>query len=85
MLYEISLRKLSRERETRADRIAAELVSPEAVAGSVVRTTVYSVYRAKTEIEILESEDTQANLAQRHKDDSNRSRRSSPKVAISAP
>ena len=68
VLYEISLRKLSRERETRADRIAAEHVSPKAVADALVRTTVYSVYRTKTEMEILESEDTQANLAQRLSD-----------------
>jgi len=68
VLYEISLRKLSRERESRADRIAAEHVSPKAVADALVRTTVYSVYRAKTEMDILNSEDTRANLAQRLKD-----------------
>jgi Zn-dependent protease with chaperone function len=68
VLYEISLRKLSRERESRADRIAAEHVAPKAVADALIRTTVYSVYRAQTEMEILESEDTQANLAQRLKD-----------------
>jgi Zn-dependent protease with chaperone function len=68
VLYEISLRRLSREREFRADRIAAEHVSPSAMAAALVRTTVYSIYRTKTEMEILESEDTQANLAQRLKD-----------------
>ena len=43
-------------------------VSPKAVADALVRTTVYSVFRAKTEMDILNSEDTQANLAQRLKD-----------------
>jgi Zn-dependent protease with chaperone function len=68
VLYEFSLGKLSREREYRADRIAAELVSPKAITDALVRTTVYSVYRAKTETEIFESEDTRANLAHRLKD-----------------
>src|SRR5262249_14600147 len=68
VLYEFSLGKLSRKRETRADRIAAEHVSPKAVADALVRTTVYGAYRIKTEIEILESEDTQASVSQRLKD-----------------
>src|SRR5690606_26876528 len=45
-LYEISLGKLSREREFRADRLAAERTSPQDMAHALLRITAYSQYRA---------------------------------------
>lgn len=60
-LYELSLGKISREREFRADRIAADLVSPEAFTRAMVRTTSYSRYRQTVENELI-------NAAQHHEE-----------------
>jgi Zn-dependent protease with chaperone function len=44
-LYEVSLGKLSRQREFRADNLAAEVASPENVAKLLLRISAYSEYR----------------------------------------
>lgn len=54
-LYEISLGKLSRQREFRADRIAAELVGGDALARALVRIVAYSSYRGEVESGLLNS------------------------------
>lgn len=54
-LFELSLGRLSRQREFRADRIAAELTSPQAVAASLLRITAYSKYRNSVETDLFES------------------------------
>ncbi|MGP0062016.1 MAG: M48 family metalloprotease [Isosphaeraceae bacterium] len=55
-LFELSLGKRSREREFRADRIAAEVTSPRDVAGALLRITAYSKFRHKIQQELFEQE-----------------------------
>jgi hypothetical protein len=52
-LFELSLGKLSRERELRADRIAAETVSAHDTASALLRTVSYSMFRAQVEQELF--------------------------------
>ncbi len=54
-LFEFSLGKLSRDREFRADGIAAELVGGEHLAKALVRIAAYSTYRGKVETGLLDS------------------------------
>lgn len=44
-LFELSLRKLQREREFRADKVAASVTSPAAVGAALLRTAGYSRFR----------------------------------------
>jgi Zn-dependent protease with chaperone function len=64
-LYSLSIRRLSRAREFRADWIGAKLVSPEAAKRALIKVTGYCEYRAKTERAVLEKQklDTELNLA----------------------
>ena len=55
-LFELSLGKRRREREFRADRIAAEITSPRAVAGALLRTTAYSKFRNEIQQKLFEQE-----------------------------
>jgi len=52
-LFELSLGKISRERELRADRIAAETVSAHDAASALLRTASYSLFRAQVEQELF--------------------------------
>ena len=65
VLYEANLTRLSREREFRADRIAAECTSPLAIAFALLRVMAFSEYHSQTEREIYNSQETEANLVQR--------------------
>lgn len=56
-LFELSLGRQSREREYRADRVAAEVVSPKGLAGALARIAAYAVYRGQVETELFETED----------------------------
>lgn len=51
-LYELSLGRLSRQREFRADAVAAEATSPADVAAALVRVMAYSRFRATVEQEL---------------------------------
>ncbi|MBV7543314.1 M48 family metallopeptidase [Acidovorax sp. sic0104] len=53
MIFEIALARDSREREFKADRIAARLISPAAIAQSLVKIAAYAQYRAKIEDELF--------------------------------
>ncbi len=53
-LYQLSLNKLSRQREFRADRIGADLTSPRDAAQALVRTAAYSNYRQQVEQTLFE-------------------------------
>ncbi len=66
-LYEISLGTLSRQREFRADRLAAEGTSPHDMAHALLRITAYSQYRAELEKEFFDAEEAheQVNLSER--------------------
>lgn len=55
-LFELSLGKRRREREFRADRIAAEVTSPRDVAGALLRTTAYSKFRNDIQQKLFEQE-----------------------------
>ncbi|QDT88295.1 M48 family metallopeptidase [Gimesia chilikensis] len=65
-LYEVSLRRLSRSREFRADQIATEATSPTDMAGALLKIVAYSSYRAKVEQDIFEKEEVleSANVSQ---------------------
>ncbi len=67
MLFEASIQAQSRVREFRADRIAAEIVAPVDLAAALVRITAYDEYHNKTENEIIESNETDSDLAGRLK------------------
>lgn len=55
-LFELSLRRLGRQREHRADRIAAETTSPQGFAAAMLRIVAYSKYRRKIEEGLFEAE-----------------------------
>lgn len=55
-LFELALGRRRREREFRADRIAAECTSPEDMAGALVKVAAYSEYRGKVEQELFAKE-----------------------------
>ncbi|WP_298859828.1 M48 family metallopeptidase [uncultured Gimesia sp.] len=65
-LYEVSLGRLSRKREFRADRIATEATSPGDMAGALLKIIAYSSYRAKVEQDIFQKEEVleNANVSQ---------------------
>ncbi|PJI98626.1 Zn-dependent protease with chaperone function [Acidovorax sp. 69] len=52
-IFEIALARDSREREFKADRMAAKLVSPAAIAQSLVKIAAYAQYRHKIEDELF--------------------------------
>ena len=66
-LFELSISKLSREREFRADRIAQETTSAPAMAGALTRVIAYSAYRRQVEEQLFDEEALleQANVAER--------------------
>lgn len=55
-LFELSFGKLHRQREFRADKIAAEITSPQAVAGALLRIVAYSKYRSSVEKSLFDQE-----------------------------
>lgn len=65
-LYEVSLKRLSRAREFRADRIATEVTSPRDMAGALLKIIAYSNYRVKVEQDIFQKEEVleNANVSQ---------------------
>jgi len=54
ILFELALARSRREREFRADSVGATLVSPQAMAKSLVKVAAYSIYRSKIESDLLE-------------------------------
>lgn len=52
-IFEFALARDSREREFKADRIAAKLISPAAIAQSLVKIAAYAQYRARIEDELF--------------------------------
>ncbi len=66
-LYQLSLAKIRRERECRADRIAAEVTSPTETAQALLRNCAYSQYRTEVQKSLFENEEnTEAmNVARR--------------------
>jgi hypothetical protein len=56
-LYQLSLGKLSREREFRADRIGGELTSPQDMANALVKIVAYCRYRNKVQQTLFEKEE----------------------------
>lgn len=55
-LFELSLGKRRRQREFRADRIAAEITSPNDVAGALLRLTAYSKFRNSIQENLFQQE-----------------------------
>jgi len=56
-LYQLSLSKLSREREFRADRIGSELTSPVDVSQALVKITAYCRYRHKVQLSLFDKDE----------------------------
>ena len=52
-IFEVALARDSREREFKADRIAAKLISPAAIAQSLVKIAAYAQYRSRIEDELF--------------------------------
>ncbi|WP_254514038.1 M48 family metallopeptidase [Anatilimnocola floriformis] len=61
-LFQLSLGKLSRQREFRADRVAMEATSPRDAAGALLRTVAYSKYWSGIEAELFEQERALENI-----------------------
>ena len=57
VLFELSMSKVRREREFRADRIAAEMTSPRDVATSLLRLSAYSKFRRTVEQELFREQE----------------------------
>jgi Zn-dependent protease with chaperone function len=55
-LFQLSLGRLSRQREFRADRISLEATSSRDVAGALLRTVAYSKYRHDVQEELFKQE-----------------------------
>jgi hypothetical protein len=60
-LFELSLGKLSRDREFRADRIAAETTSARDFAGAMLRIVGYSKFRHSVERDLFKQEQAMEN------------------------
>jgi Zn-dependent protease with chaperone function len=56
-LYQFSLKKLSREREFRADRISSELTSPHDAGQALVKIAAYCRYRQKVQKSLFEKDE----------------------------
>lgn len=54
IVFELALARSRRQREFRADSVAAGLVSPEAISRSLIKVAAYSIYRNKIECELFE-------------------------------
>ena len=54
--YELSLGKVSRQREFRADKIAVQTTTPRDLAGALLRIVAYSHYRNTVEQELFKQE-----------------------------
>lgn len=52
-LFQLALNSTSRERELRADRIAAEATSPASMANALYKVAAYSSYRARVEHDLF--------------------------------
>ena len=55
-IFQLALSTDSRKREFRADYMAAKLVSPEAIAQSLIKISAYANYRANTESALFQSD-----------------------------
>lgn len=55
-LFELSLGKISRQREFRADKIAATITSPRDFASALLRTIAYSKFRGSVESDLFKQE-----------------------------
>lgn len=53
IIFELALARSRRQREFRADSVAAGLVSPEDIGKSLVKLTAYSIYRNKIESDLF--------------------------------
>jgi Zn-dependent protease with chaperone function len=56
-LYQLSLNKLSRQREFRADRVGSELTSARDMAQALVKTASYSRYRYQVQATLFEKDE----------------------------
>jgi hypothetical protein len=57
LVFELALRRSSREREFAADRVAAGLVSADALSRSLVKVSAYALYRGEVEGKLFEHDE----------------------------
>ncbi len=62
-VLELALGRSSRERELRADRLAAETTSPKDMALALIKVAAYSSYRSRVEERLFEGNKAHADLA----------------------
>lgn len=65
-LFQISLGRQRRERELRADRLAADATSPESIGNSLLKIAAYSRYRERVEQGLFERNSAHSNLDLAH-------------------
>ena len=65
-LFQISLGRRRRERELRADRIAADVTSPQSVGHALLKVAAYSRYRQRVEQGLFERNRAHSNLDLAH-------------------
>jgi Zn-dependent protease with chaperone function len=56
LIFELALRRESRQREFLADRIASRVVSPRAIVQSLIKIAAYSNYRSEVEQKLFEQD-----------------------------
>lgn len=56
LVFEFALQKDSREQEFRADRLAAQLISPQAIINSLIKIKAFAAYRAQVEENLYEQD-----------------------------
>jgi Zn-dependent protease with chaperone function len=54
IMFELAFARSRREREFRADKVAAKLVSPQAISKSLIKVAAYAIYRNKIERDLFE-------------------------------
>jgi Zn-dependent protease with chaperone function len=61
-MFQLSLNKAGRERELRADTLAAEATSPQSVANALLKVSAYSSYRGRVENKLFERDRAHSEL-----------------------
>ena len=56
LMFELALRRDSREREFLADRVASKVISPRAIVQALIKVAAYSNYRSEVERQLFEQD-----------------------------
>jgi Zn-dependent protease with chaperone function len=61
LMFELALRRDSRQREFRADKVASQVISAGAIAQSLIKIAAYSNYRSQVEQQLFEQDSRHGN------------------------